>query len=191
MTTKPDALPARLTAAERREIDDKARALVSKFGPLHEGPLGAVLAEVVEGARAYQSEKLRADALAGELEELRARLPVELPKCPKCGGSGSIVEGGGDGSKGTGWLSMRGCEDCSGSGRIGGSLIMRNAAAPEAPKAKCQAEDQGGWPACDKPATLQTKTEPRRYYCAEHKTNRHVWREDELEPIPTGTSGGG
>jgi hypothetical protein len=49
----------------------------------------------------------------------------------------------------------------------------------------CQAEDQGGWPACARASTLQTKAEPRRYYCDFHKTNRHVWREDELEPMAT------
>jgi hypothetical protein len=47
----------------------------------------------------------------------------------------------------------------------------------------CQAEDMGGYPACDLPATLQTKSEPRQYYCAFHRMNRHVWRpEEELEP---------
>jgi hypothetical protein len=48
---------------------------------------------------------------------------------------------------------------------------------------KCQAEDMGGWPACDRDATLQTKEAPRLYFCADHVTNRHVWHESELEPI--------
>lgn len=50
----------------------------------------------------------------------------------------------------------------------------------------CQAEDQGGWPACDEPAELQTKAVEdgkRRYYCLRHRTNRHVWSADEVEPI--------
>lgn len=50
----------------------------------------------------------------------------------------------------------------------------------------CQAEDMGGWPACNKPATLQTKQGSyRRFYCDDHKLNRHVWKDDELEPIKT------
>lgn len=51
---------------------------------------------------------------------------------------------------------------------------------------KCQAEDMGGWPACDSPAEFQTKVEPRRFYCAGHRKNRHVWRpKEELEPMVT------
>lgn len=54
---------------------------------------------------------------------------------------------------------------------------------------RCQAEDQGGWPICDQPATLQTRHEPRSYYCAAHRINRHVWRPDEeLEPMPVSPS---
>lgn len=77
-------------------------------------------------------------ALRAELEAAKARLPVELPKCPACGGSGSICESGGDSSKGTGWLSMQGCKDCNGSGRVGGSLTLHNASPPPSVAAKCQ-----------------------------------------------------
>ena len=53
-------------------------------------------------------------------------------------------------------------------------------------KFKCQAEDMGGHPACDNLAALQTIEDvDRRYYCLNHKTNRHVWKEEELEPIGT------
>lgn len=51
---------------------------------------------------------------------------------------------------------------------------------------KCEAEDQGGHQGCEVPATLVTKKPDKfglHYYCHEHKTNKHVWREDELEPM--------
>lgn len=51
---------------------------------------------------------------------------------------------------------------------------------------RCSAEDQGGHSCCSLPPTLQTKGDPgeqRIYYCHKHSTNRHVWREDELEPM--------
>ena len=55
-------------------------------------------------------------------------------------------------------------------------------------KQRCQAEDMGGWPACEEIATLQTikpdEQGERRYYCEAHRINRHVWYPDiELEPI--------
>lgn len=55
---------------------------------------------------------------------------------------------------------------------------------------QCQAEDQGGWPICTNPATLQTKHAEPLYFCEKHKINRHVWREDELVPmLPSGDAG--
>lgn len=51
---------------------------------------------------------------------------------------------------------------------------------------RCQAEDMGGWSACGAQASLQTKAQPHRYYCAYHRINRHVWSVDELEHIPKG-----
>lgn len=51
---------------------------------------------------------------------------------------------------------------------------------------KCEAGDQGGPRDCPIPATLMAKPMGGgnySYYCHEHKTNRHVWCEDELDPM--------
>lgn len=58
---------------------------------------------------------------------------------------------------------------------------------PPARHIMCQAEDMGGWPACDRPATLRTRETfdgKHRHYCTDHRVNRHVWNADELEEIP-------
>jgi hypothetical protein len=60
-----------------------------------------------------------------------------------------------------------------------------------APKIKCQAEDQGGWPACDLDATWQTKRgvvdpkqpEQRSYACDTHRKWSRFYREEHFEPI--------
>lgn len=66
--------------------------------------------------------------------------------------------------------------------------IERSRTAIEAARPpRCQAEDMGGWPACNNDATLQTKVAlgdgKRRFYCGDHRVNRHVWSPEELEPI--------
>jgi hypothetical protein len=52
----------------------------------------------------------------------------------------------------------------------------------------CQFEDQGGWGGCQNPVAWQTKEGQsfmdgeKLYFCHQHKTNKFVWHEDEVEP---------
>jgi len=55
----------------------------------------------------------------------------------------------------------------------------------------CQAEDQGGWPCGAAPVVYRLTPEElaknngkQRYYCKDHKTNKFVWDESEVELIP-------
>lgn len=48
----------------------------------------------------------------------------------------------------------------------------------------CQSEDQGGYPACDLPATFQTREMPRSYFCSKHR-ERFYRIEDTERVAPT------
>lgn len=55
--------------------------------------------------------------------------------------------------------------------------------------ATCEAEDQGGWPCCPRPAEFFIKAEhldsgeKRRVYCNDHRVCNRFYRADQMSPI--------